>query len=466
MNDADRRALDRLFLDIGFSDEDYRSLGGCSSIGMAALLLADDESALLAWYDHHGRSDEPIARVLSRAVDRDDVADTIDANLAADPGILADLVRAGIIWAHPALTELLDHAAFRYGAAWMQAQTDREAFEDWLAAEREPDEVIDAARAAALGGATETFPTFAEWRDALQEVGGPWDARIDAALFILSPARWGRRFLRGDWEPDLFTDSIAMADALTAGGGSYWADSLSLWSDHPAEFAFVARLALAGAAANLSITADHDIEDLVDAFDNEDWDTLAAHPVFAVANALIPEKDDALTQLVLESAAHDLLNTRHVPSPGIRGLPLSATDSTDEELEWAAQWFAEVPDELDNAFDVVATLADLAWLVARRDNARLQAVLEAARPLLDHDHDVVAEAASRVFDPPKRGRLANNANGDDISALASAGWLARRGEESLAPLTRLWANGPPSRATRYADLLFDELRFIHSRSEP
>jgi hypothetical protein len=461
MNDADHRALELLFLD-NLTADDARVLAECSPVGMAALLLSPDESAADWWYEHHRPGDEPIARLLSRAVNREDVADRIDANLRGDPGVLADLVRAGVVWDHPGLPALLDNPAFRFAAAWMVAQTDRPLLQGWLSDERDPEEVVDVARAAALAGAHELFDTLADWRDALDEVGDPYDARVDATLFILSPARWGRRFLRGEWEAQLLTDSLAMADLLGASRWSYWSQSLALWEGHDVEFAFVARLVAAGAGASLTLGFDDDIEPLVAAFDSEDWSTLATHPAFAIANAFIPEKDDALTELVLESAAHDLLSTRGVSSPGIRGLPLSPTEPTGEELEWAAEWLAEIPEELETPFDVVATLTDLARL-ARYEG--IEPVREAARPLLDHPHEVVADAAELVFEPPAVATLADRALGEDVPAFAAAEQLAGRGEEGVEHLIELWANGPPSRATLYADLVYEELRFLHSRQE-
>lgn len=451
MNDADRRAIDLATLDLALDDAGYRSLGECTALGVAALLLATDETALESWYERAPHADFPIARVASRAVDRDDVADRIDATLMRDPGVLDDLRRAAITWSHPELVDLLERPEFRGSAAYMLAHAEPDVLLDWLDAERDPDELVDAARAVAASGIEELFDAFEPWLAAAREAKEP-TGQLEAALFVLSPARWARGFIAGDWDAAFLGDSVAMADIVAAAGQSYWTHTLSFFDADSDEFAAVARMIAAGAAASLHFGADELPADLIDAFYREDWVALAQHPAFATAIALAEEEDD-WQQPLLESAAHDVLLARGVESPGIAGLPLSSSHPDAEEVGVALELLADR--EVD-PIALVATICDAAEFAAVDG---FEALPRAAAALESHSHPAVRAAAKAVTAAVDVAATRADAADPSVRGIAAAERLARAGTAGLHALIDLWADGPPGRATLYAALIQQELAY-------
>ena len=460
MNDADQFAIAHIQHDVPFDDDAYRILGECSPVGQAALLLGQDNTALLEWYERPGEhTASSIARVLSVAVDRDDVIERVDAHLADDPRILEDLVRSRVTWDHPDIPGLLDRADFRIGAAWHLVQTRPDELADWLTAERQVPEVGNVARAVALAAGLELFEPLGEWVELARDEPGRWSAKIEGALFTLDPRRWARGHLGGMWDAEFLEDWVAMADVLSIAPPSYWSATLAALRKESDEFALISRLAAAGASAALLLAPEEPLERVVDAFDAEDWDVLAQHPLFATAVSLAD--DEELHVPVLESAAHDLLSVAGIPSPGIAGLPLSATRPPDDAVEWAARMLNEVGDDPEQLIPVVATLFDFQELRDGGDD-RLGAVHEAIGELAKLD-GVAAKIARTIVEPTPVEHLERSANGTGIECLAAAEELAVRTagpRREPLELIELWADGPVLRSSLYSGLVHQNLLAI------
>lgn len=450
---ADRIAIELATLDLPLDDDGARQLGACSALGQAALLLAANDSALEAWYRAAPAPAGGMSRVLARAVDLDDVADRIDATLVEDPSVIADLCRAQITWSHPQMAALLDSEAHRVCAAWMLSQTECEPLLDWLDGDRSPEELVAVARGAAASGLPEIFEALSPWLGALREEAPQWSAPLEAALFVLSPEAWGRGFLRGQWDAEFLHDPIGMADILCAAGQSYWSNALAAFDPQSDEFGAIARMVVAGAAANLHFAADEPSVAVINAFYVEDWGTLAAHPAFSIACTLA--EDDAWQQPLLESACHDLLTSRGIDSPGIAGLPLSSSHPDADEIALARA----LPGEPSvDPVALVATMCDVQEFRTIAEFADLPALFGT---LTSHENPVVAKVAAQLgANVPLEADIVA-AQAESVAAFAAAERIARRASpEALGALVELWADGSPLRAGLASALLHQELRVI------
>ncbi len=451
VSEADRLAIELATLELPLSDASYRRLGECSALGQAALLLAMDDSALQAWYEAGAPRHGSISRMLARAVDLDDVADRIDATISEDETVIADLCRAQVTWSNPTIAGLLDHPATRMCAAWMLSQTEFEPLLDWLDGDRAPDELVDVARGVASSGLPELFEALAPWLGAIRDDAPEAAAQIEGALFVLSPESWGRGFLRGQWDGEFLSDSVAMADILCATGQSYWSGALAAFDPASDEFGAIARMVASGAAANLHFGADDPSPAVINAFYVEDWATLAAHPAFTIACTLAEE--DSWQQPLLEAAAHDLLMARAIETPGIAGLPLSSSHPDADEIALAQ----ELPDQPDvDPIALVATICDVEELRAIPD---FDPLAQAYAELAAHPHPVVASAASQLATPASFEADLQTARDETTIAFAAAERIARRATpEALHALIDLWADGPVLRVGLASALLHQELR--------
>lgn len=455
MNDADRRALELATLDIPLDEEGYRTLSECSALGQAALLLAMDESALEAWYEGAPDPVGPISRVLLRAVDRDDVADRIDAELAEDPSVLADLCRAQITWSHPVLPELLGREEFRGATAWMLSQTNPDPLFDWLEDADDPDQLLDVARHVAPSGVLELFEAISPWHEPVAEASTELAARLEAALFVLSPELWGRGFIAGQWAAGFLQDGLAMGDIIAAAGQTYWSAALGAFDPQSEEFSAIARMVVAGAAANLHFGPDEPGTPIIDAFYRETWSTLQAHPAFSAANVLAEE--DSWRQPLLESAAHDVLLARAIDTPGIGGLPLSSSHPDADEIAAARALATQVDAD---PIVLVATMCDIHEL---RTIAEFEELPQHFAVLCDHERKAVATAASYLSELPPLADERGAAAVESAAGVAAAERIARRGDvDAVLTLIDLWADGPLLRAGLYAALTHQELRALSS----
>lgn len=457
LNDADRRAIELAVFERPLDAAATSVLKELSPIGQAALLLAADEDAIEAWYLQAPEPRGAISRVLFRAVDNDDVADRIDATLVDDPTVLADLCRAQITWHHDALPQLLDVPESRLYAAWMLAQTDFEPLLDWLEGEREAHELVDVARGVAPSGVEALFDPIADWHESLLAEHRRLASRLEAALFILAPARWGRGYLNGQFDADFLNDDIAMADIIAAAGQSYWTGVLAAFTPGSEEFGAVARMAAAGVAATLHFSTDEPPTALVDAFYREDWATLARHPAFAVATTLADEAD--WQQSLLEAAAHDLLRAHAVESPGIGGLPLSSSTPDADEVAAAIAML-----ELE-ALDPVVLIATTLDVQELGKLPSFEALPTKFQALQRHDDQKIARVALTLSEPGSLQDELALMRTEGLAGLAAAERVAQRATpEALEVLAEAWGDGPALRAHMYSALLYQELRALTSLS--
>ena len=459
MNELDRKVVDHTVHDFPLSETDYRQLGDSGPIGQAALLLGLDETAIDSWFERFRGPASAVARVLSRVVDRDEVIDAIDAQIATDPVVLQDLVRGSMTWAHPALPQLLERPEYRAGAAWMLCQAEPDALVQWLDGSRTPEEVAETARVCGIAGSHELFEPFSEWLEPLREAGGRQAHRLEAGLFLMDPSRWSRMYLRGESDGSWFGDWVAVADALTVHAASYFSGLLAAVFDDRDAFELVARLAMAGVAARFVVQPGDDVQAILAALEAEDFGLLAAHPGFVTAAALGDEEE--LQIPLLESAAHDVLFIHGEDSPGIAGFPLSPTYPTDEEIAAAEELLRNPGTDPGDYLTVVGTLVDLAEL-AQGDPQRFAPLLDAARALRSDPRKPVARAAHRLFEQEPVSELARQAVGEDIRAYDAAERLARRADEpALLELIDLWAEaGSLLRVPLYSALTYDVMRHL------
>ncbi len=459
MNDSDWRIANHVVLELPFDDGAVDELAELGPVGQAALLLGTDDTILEDWYVRGGGAPGPMARVVARSVDLDEVADTIDATIDRDPQVIADLLRAGVTWSHPSLPQLLDRPEFRWGAAGMLSQTDPEVLEDWLDAERDPEEVIETARIVGLLGIGDLFDAYEAWWGPVSELDGREKHRLEAALFNMSPDRWSRLYLRGDVTAALSADWVAIADVLTCSGASYFAGLLDAVRDDAHALDTITRLALAGAGARAAAPPEQSLDPVIEAMEAENFALLAGHSIFRAATCLADDADELLPALV-DAAAHDLLFSRGLDSPGIGGFPLSPTYPTPQEVEAALELLRDGGSDPEDELYLVATLVDLGEL-ALADPETFAPHLRAAEKLRGDQRAPVARAAAALGDADVT-TLAAQAAAEDIRGWAAAERLARLATPgATAALVDLWSHqGSLSRSSHYAALVFDVLRFL------
>lgn len=462
MNDVDRQIVTSVALELPLTQERHRTLGEATEIGQAALLLGTDETAIEEWFERYRGEGGPMARVLARAADRADVADLIDDTLDDDPTVLADLMRATIAWNHPSIPDLLDRPDYRGPALWMLMQVEPERVEAWLEGERDPDDVVEAARIAGSLGCADLFDTFFDWWEPFAEARGHHRRRLESSLFLMDPERWSRAYVGGELEAEFLSDGVAVADVLTAAGASYFSEILAVVHDDAIAFESLSRLAVAGAAARFAARLNDESEpaDVLQAVNDEDFALLTTHPAFRVATCLADD-DDLLQGALLDAAAGDLLYGAGADSPGIGGFPLSPTFPMDEEIDAALHLLRKPGRGPDDELFLVATLVDLARLTPS-DPERFAPHIAAAKKLVDDDRTIVSRAARWAVEPTPPEELGRRAAGDDMRAYAAAEKLARRADEpALRELIELWSQrGALLRAPLYSMLIFDVLRQI------
>ena len=312
---------------------------------------------------------------------------------------------------------------------------------------------------AGLLGCEQLFDAFSDYVEPMHDAPEVQQNLLGSSLFLMSPNRWSRLFVRGDWSANWLMDWVCMADVLSVHANSYFGGLLSLLWDDPETFELIARFAAGGVGASFATMAGDDLSPLLDALDAEDFDLIATHPAMKVAAALAEDEDYLVS--TLEGASHDLLFGHGEDSPGIAGFPLSPTYPTGEEIDVARELLEEASVDPKSYLAVVATLADLAML-APADPELFAPLLEAARQLKGDPRKPVSRAAHRVFDREPAAELARAASGDDIRAYGAAEQLARmQSEDALLELIGLWAErGSVYRTSLYSALVFDELRRI------
>ncbi|MFW5968575.1 MAG: hypothetical protein ACOCV2_13710 [Persicimonas sp.] len=438
-----------------------------------------------------------IGKIAWVSSETDEVDEAIDRMLeGGDAAIVCEaLARAGVAWEHPALIALLDDDNARPTAALIATAASPDEAVEWLEACEVAEDALEVVRAGALNVA-HIDEGLAYWREELASMEGTDDltARLDGWSAVLDPEKYARAVLAGDATVDWLDDPVVVADFLQVHGPTEWLDVLGIIeaSDEPnGELAsFLAVSAAAG--IGYEEPTDDEIDELHEllAFepdaDIERWQPLATGLGLSFALAIAP--DDELGLLGVQVAAHERLSAFELHSPGIPGLPLSATHREDLDLD-ASRALKEGVEQLEHLHEAsvvaaVRTLSDLRAL-AGHDPERFD---EHARQWIDALGDTESpavrlataslSAALGSEDAPSEGfgtgeaalvrasrpdrpqeviaTLEELAGGDGPLGLDCARRLAEGGDRSgLRALARLWEGGDPFRVAFVRDCLFE-----------
>lgn len=499
---------------------------------------ADDDKNSLRDFDFVGAT--PLARIAWVSDVSEVVEERIDALLDSDdptlPNTLIDtLPRAHVGWTHRRIIDALNADATRIGAAWLVAQGAPEALDDWLLDCELIEDALDGFRALALSDTdmpAADWRAFSQWRGALNtaymETKDPQiraefeaaQARVTGALATLDLATWARLALGGESDAAWVNHPEVVADFLHAHGTTSWLGVLSMLeaAEDPA-LGFASLLGVAAASGRnamplgsdpLSDDAAHELIELLqlpaDAPATE-WEPTAARlglaSALALAGADDAAPDDGLGLLLVQVAAHERLLHHGYHSPGLSGLPHSATDPGDVSIEASFELLEEVqkdtvgldaiaPDmtamilrncqdlhqKLDKKPEHFEALSN-AWADAFADSpspalrlssrglrARLNADQTAhEREILAHAPDLAAAlilSQQHLAEPRVIATLAHHADAPNLLALACGKRLAEIGTRNtpealgaLEALAKLWANADCLRAPFFAQCLQD-----------
>ncbi|RAL24971.1 hypothetical protein DL240_01810 [Lujinxingia litoralis] len=384
---------------------------------------------------------------LLASLEQDAFDDAIDQALGREdqaPAMVQALFRAGADWYHESFVELLDESDVGLTSAALLGAVDPEELSDALEEIASPDELIAAARGAALAGASELFDTIADWRQELtDELSLPQRAAIDGALASLAPHRYARQLMLGELERDWLADDRAVADFLTRYGLSPWVETLAVMRTVRDRDGFDMAAALATSAALLAWNAD-DISD--DELLGEPDALINRYPAQLAFQMALGE-DDGLPELLVEVGQHDALIDRGLASPGVRGLPLSAGIEerlTPEHIARALARFAhDRPASIEERVALVHTLGELEREF-ELGNLELATLRELASPFATHPDDAVRQMVENLGNPQ-----AFTAS-DDWGGRGLA-WLLTQvrhtePEARLHALAQAWFCGPIARA--------------------
>lgn len=346
--------------------------------------------------------------------------DQLDALLAKKPDAasvaLNALARTLTPWEHPNFKRSLGHDTTRESTCAVLAMADPDRLEDWaLDGERSEAEFLDALRALLFFHADLSRATLEDIISALrqdQDLGEDHRLvqRVEAMLAAHSPEVYARGALDGTYEMT-WTDRIEwVADLLAATVETSWLETLAILEVSRARtaFGFAGLLATCAAAGSVHI----DLEEAPDAVTRhvELFDMLRAHdnwePLATSLKLQFPlaVADEEITPLLVEVALHERLIQASLPSPGIIGLPLSATLDETLQLDAARTLLkdaamTEKPDE-ETLCVVVRTLCDLRGLLAD-EHPVISKLTPEWRELLDplttHNQRAIALAASRTL---------------------------------------------------------------------
>lgn len=391
----------------------------------ALLALSDDIGLQAAWARHvsatgeAGGETDAAGRVAWVSAEIEEVDERVDATLeeegeddngAGAAEVLDALARAGVPWAHPSLAARLDAEddAIRRAAALTMARSEPEELRPWISAGEVVEDVVDVLRAGALAGAEELWDLFLVWRMRLEDLeededgeegadSGPAAAldAVDGVAATLDPTLYARGVLAGDYGIGWLERPVSVGDFLCVYGATDWLEPLGVLAGAAGAthgmgaFGLAAGLA-ASAADGVGVEApeDEEIEALMELVTTDpseagtdeaggepEWQSTAAELGFGFQMAL---GDGGFELLLCQAAAHERLVSWGIHSPGLPGLPLSATGEQDvdqESVYWLIGEIAGADKKLGDEAVVVAvrTLCDArTWL--RRDREAFQSV--------------------------------------------------------------------------------------------
>lgn len=460
-------------------------------IFLAKLAMKGDPGIVDGWYKWRNPEGldalSPAERLLFLQVERDEAEQTIDRVLEAggtrsgrsevnspaaaldrmlSESVAQDLARLYIPWSNPALFQMLDgRVNARQAASWILALGDDEGLKTWFEECEDEQHVLEAARVVGLMGNDLYWDVMAEWRDLAESEGDDQTkAGFHAALACLDPMRYARSVVLGEMDVDWIQNTRHVADFLQTHGMTDWLETLALFEKVEQEkggreaFEFASLVAL-GASAGVQ-GDDVDVEQLFDWLEiarsgevARAAEQLSASGRFGFQVAL--GEDDDLLVLLCEAAIHELLLELGEGSPGISGLPLSATDLEWVDLEAAQALFAGFGQAVSNnsvqseaLVALVHTLVDLRGWVAREPEEFGELVLQAIARFEDYPNAAVQEACKRL----KGGAsvdidtLKSQGGGEDITGLDSLRQLlVLETKQAKDALYELWLEVPVPR---------------------
>lgn len=335
-------------------------------------------------------------------------SETIEARIDRDlndkkRSVAEALVRAQIVWSHPALEDTLgDWDA----SAMLLAQADPERLEDWIfeTPHKNLRPVLETLRAAALTEDGVDVETLLAIREQFEEEDAHRDMnQLDAVLATVDLALFSRRVMLGQAQTQWMRQPREVADVLGVYGATTWLETLAVLEAAQAmtAFEFAALLAIGAAGAFELIDDDAQTLEAMDAIQRKDksWDARALALQLSVPMAL---GDDDLAPLLAEVACHERLVASGFISPGISGLPLSGFDVEPLHLEGALDLFEDIVhnEKLDDELIVraVRTMMDCHKFVHLEDEP-IQDFLhhDIWTQLANHHHAAINLAARQIL---------------------------------------------------------------------
>lgn len=435
-----------------------------------------DQLARLAWV-----LDESAA--VERAID--DLFQQPDWRLRG--ALLDTLARAEVGWTHPTILEGLERDETRSSAAFVAARGMPLELDEWLDSCEVADDGLEAMRAVALAGEVgraADWPGFLAWHDAIMELDGAKleKQRASAALAALDPTYWARHTLAGDSDESWLEDVESVADFLIAHGLSEWtevfasfdiAPGTSLGANFKAARDFAALLAVAAAIgiSGREHLSEAEARELIAFFEispdtpSERWEGRVGRAGLAGCLALLGGElevagDEGLALLLVQVAAHQRLLAHGFHSPGIPGLPFSASDRSDIDVEMGEEiraellsYFEKDAAELEGQYSpaalvlVLRNLADLRYLEGENPQ-KFSPLIQKWRQSFDGliGAEVMAYDA-RELAP---GELKTQAQRGGVTELNASKWLAQiGGGDSAILFAKFWAQGELWRAGFY-----------------
>jgi hypothetical protein len=408
----------------------------------ALFALCRDEKVCGLWSSQVGFEQADAMGKVAWASSRDEAVEArIDELLESGEAatIVETLARAGVAWDSPALGELLDHDASRRAAALLLAVARPGDVQQWLDGCDVLEDALDVLRAAALDLSDDLYDTLVDWADVLDDHDDAdfERARLDGFLAVLDPHDYARRMLAGDSDIDWLGDLPVVADFLQVHGPTHWLSVLGLLEAVKDPALELASLLAVSAAEGMGFEepSDDQARQLIGLLSveppsesqgakPENWEPIAAELGLGFAIAVVPDED--LSLLAAQVAAHERLIAFGIHSPGIPGLPLSATSEESIDLDASSALLNTIieMDDLTEAttLAVVRTLDDLRALVAY--DQRYTDHAEAwAEQFLDSDSRAIRLAVRQLLvtlDPEAARREASRLGDEDAIAAAIA----------------------------------------------
>ncbi len=388
-----------------------------SVLGRLFVALTDDREVHLQWarsmdFDRL----DALGQLGWMQADLERVDARIDAELESERRgeTIELLARSGVGWRHEALVEAIDGEAHGAAAARVLARSTPGELRSRLIECEVVDRTIELLRAAVVERASELWDQFLIWRQRVagleeldEQTRRGYLAQLDGTGAALEPTLYARGLLAGDYEAGWLQEGPLVADFLQIYGSTDWLEVVGMLeaAGRPSAERLAATLAVAAAAGvGSEPPGEQEAEDLLDLLaeapgdgDREGaWESLATGLGLGFQMAM-GEGDFAL--LLAQVAAHERLVTHGIHSPGIPGLPMSATSETHLEASRMSELLGElVAGEWTDEQEVraVRTLCD-ARVWSRRDEECEQLVRAVAAIFEQASLEAIETARAQVM---------------------------------------------------------------------